>query len=1485
MTPTIRAIAAFALALTTVLVFAGSAPALADSEADFTVTMNTSDAVDGNSDLAVDVTVTNEGNASDEQEITLTDGNGNTLNSTTVALDAGNSTTVTLTWENVPVPEASPAPDYERTITPKVSSANDADSTVVTVRWSYFAIESLEPTSKTIVSGNSFNLSTTVRNVGTLDGTEDVTLLVDGTTYASKSGVTIPAEGSTDLAFSNVQPGLSPGTYSYTVKTPEETVSGTLTVLKAAQFTVTALDAVRRNGTVTVDTTVRNDESIAAQQPVVFDVDGQEIDRQNVSLAPGETTDLTFTYDPESVPLTARVQTELDSDSMQVGTVEVSSIAGSYADETVTVTTVITNQDPAGTDQTVAFEVDGEQVETQEVFLSPNSQAELTFTYDPESLPVNVTALTDIDAASINVPNATLEAGPTVEGVSPDRLDVDDSVNVTYTAAGVNLKEARLRVTGPSGATVLDRAVDPGKKEEYTIDQDALAAYREGQYDVTLFVEDEFGGTDTDTLEDAFAATAVIEEGPSIDKVTPEFVDVDETLFIDYTAVGTNIQSVTLQYQGPNGNTVLEQTVPQGTDQRLEVDPSSTDALAGGTHSLKLVMTDVFGNVETTRVEGAFEVGTEYNPENANFEGTASSVGDGDYVGTAGDFVTVSVSVNELDEAYIIVGGDRSANGEQTSAPFDILHVSGSATFTINTRLVGTDRPSDEVYIPTSGDVTSYAHDLGPDTEPPDSSVFSDLLFQNEDREQIATTLSGYRDAVNAGTQIRPLQPGSNISMVIGGGDSLVVTEEGFPDARYPLDRGTLTLTRPSLENVTTYRLPPGNADEQSVDFESGSAQDLQPGGMEGLASRGIEGGTLTNGDRLLIEAEATGMYGALLDALGSGRFGSGGELIEPREFKKLLNRPEGIELELVHKNPGLNRLKTSVDLFDASLDDVSIGLVPGYENPLQMERFYVLVDTRVLEPFDPQPEGGDKYEVRMTYVRPPDERYRFGRTEGDTLPDPFAPSYQGRHANYYPYLTPGEANVTRTSTFDIEDRFLRYDRTTQDGRPVVPNATATISGETNLFPGGPRPVEMVIDIRESSRRVEISDISVASDGTFSVQTDLSMLEAGADVSIQFWAADQKLDERELAVVDRGNVGGEFQIESLMTDSVVTTNGTVAQMSTVVVNTGVLTDNKTVELLLDGDVVARESLSLVPGESKRLHFEEAMDSIGPGEYTLEVQTPDDTEGRVLVVEEAETTVEVTDITATPTVGNGTAGLAFETTVRNTGTINGTETVELLRDGEVIGERTPRLLAGQDVTYTFADELVGLGPGNYTLTVRTPDDQRTVEVRIEEPAAVFDLRRVNVTTTVEQGATISPTAVVNNTGTVAGDGPVTLAVDGTEVDNVSVSLPPGGNETVQFETAIDSEPGTYTLRIQTPDDTVTRELVVEAGANNETQADGGQTDEDDDTESQDRDDEPPDDDSEGESEGSSPAVFVGSRRAALVGGTAVVAGVHVLGYWV
>jgi hypothetical protein len=1649
---------------------------VADSESDFSVTIDTADGVAAGDNLNVTVTVTNDGSEADTQDIVLEDGDGTEFDRANISLDSGESTTLTLTWSDVS--------RDKRTITPQVFSDDDADSTVVTVRWSYFGVDTVSPEEKTLVAGDSFDVSTTIRNTGTIDGQQNITLRLAGTEEAIREDVAIEAEGSTDIVFSDVQAALSPGTYDYTIETANESVSGTLTVLEAVDFVVNDIQGSYEDGTATISAVVSNTDEISGEQAVTLRVNGGEVESQQVSLQPGEETNVTFTYQPESLPLNVTVGSALDTDSMELGGVTIESMDGSYESDTAVVETVVTNQGDGPTDQTITFEVDDTLVEEQTVSLAAGEQQTVTFTHDPSSLPINVTASTAIDTASVRIGEANIEEGPEVNDVGPYVVAANDSVTVTYTADGPNLASAELRVYGPDGSLVFSDQVSPGTGTQYTFDQSDLERYQEGTYDVTLWVEDEFGGTDTatmqdafearsvadpgplvgniepdtldleepltirytaegenfeeailrieapsgtvvverpipmginqqasvdpdsfaaieegnydvtielvdvfgntvsDTLEDAFTATSVIDIGPSIDSVSPEEPTADSTITVDYAARGTNLENLTLSVVGPSGDVVLErsvspgidqqisfqpsdltafdegtydviltvtdsfgntqsaiqedafeagslfetgptiesvapetvqvddtlnitysaegtnletvrlqildpqgavvfeQQVPEGTQQGIEVNPRNVEGIEEGPYAIRLVMTDVFGTSEQTTRENAFEMAPRYNPENGNFAGTLSST-DGvstKYEGTAGDFVMVSVSLNEISDGYVIIGGNRAVDGYQSGAPLDILHVSGSATFMINTRLVGTDRPSQEVYIPIEGSVTSYAHSIGA-TAPP-AGVFEGLSFETEGYEQAAATLQGYRNAVNSSDQARPLQP-SEISMVLAGGDSLIVTEEGLPDARYPLDRGTIKLTEPQLGNITTYRLPTGNADERSFALDPSNIQELTPSDIQGLVGTATQAETITRTDRLLIEVQATGMYGALVDSIGGvNRITSNSPaLIDPSEFRRLLDRPEGINLEMVHTNPPPNVQRTTVDLFDSPLHEVSIIASPPFgTSPLETNTFYILVDTREPEPFNPEIEPGDEYEIRMQYVPPEDEQYDFSDTQPGGLPDPFNPDQPVDQPGIFPYLLPGETVEERTATVTFEERFVEYNRTTPDGRPVVPTAATQISGVTNLAPGNALPIRIVIDVRDTSTTVELNDISIGPDGSFQANTDLSMLEPGAEVDIQFWAYQELLDERELKVVSEDEVGGEFEVSELNAESVVTVNGTSVETSATVTNTGLLEESQTIELVLENEVVANETISLGPGESRTLNFNGALDGLDPGQYPLEVRTDDGFEGMILVVDEATNLFEVSELDATSRVEDEQPVLDFVTTIRNTGTLNGTESIELLIDGEVVGQRNINLAAGEDETYTFDREVAGLDPGNYTLTVRTPHDEATINATLEEPKPFFAVTNVSVRQSLDPDGAIEPVIRITNTGTLRDSGTVTTRLNGDVLDESLVDLEPGQNGTVRVApAAMDLAPGEYTLSIETDDDERTIELVVESSEESE---DGEDTGDESDESSGDE-----SDGTDGEGDDSPDGVALPAGRRAAVGGTAIVAAVHILGYWI
>jgi hypothetical protein len=1222
MTPLHRSLAASVMVATLLVLgavlLAGAGTAA--QETNFEVEMDAPEGVDAGGDLTVSVTVTNLGPGNDTQDIVLTDSDGTELDAQSVTLDDGESTQIELTWSGVP--------EDARTINPEVRSQTDADAAVVTVRWAEFEIDDLSPESETIEANGSFSVEAQIRNLGTVEAQQNVTLTIAGSEYAVKENVTIPAEEFTTARFLGIEPELEPGTYTYTVETDDDSRSGTLTVKEPpeAEFHITDIEGEYADGTATVDAVIENQGNVEDTQQVTISVDGEIADERLLTLGVDESKTVTFTHQPESVPINVTVETEAP------------------------------------------------------------------------------------DAASVRVGEANIEFGPQVAEVTPAVVDLGDEISVTYTASGENLVETRLIVYGPDGAVAYEKQVAAGIERTVAFSQSDLSPYNEGEYDVALAVTDEFGRTDTHRLTDAFSATAEIEDGPSIGELVPEFVQADETLFVNYTATGRNIESVHLKLIDPGGEVRLDQTVPQGVDLQHAIEPGDVSELPGGLYDVTLEMHDAFGTVESTTREEAVEFGRQYNPDDGNFGADV-------YTTTAGDFVEIDVSLNEVDEAYILLGDGTSSDTYGLGGPLDVLHVSGSSSFVVNTRLFGTDRPGEDVYITQDGSVTSYAHDLGA-SEPP-QGVFEDLRFETIEGEQVATNLSDFRRHVHVSSQLRPLQPGT-YAMTLGAGDSIVIREDGVPDPRFPLDRAELELSKPELGNLSLYRVPPGNADELAYQVEEEPAE-LTPDDLGALRSSGIQTNNITLGERVLVGFEATGIWGTFLDTVEDPSAVSGGaepRLITPAEFREFLDRPEGVDLTVSHANPERNTAVTGLDLFNATTDDVSILLDPYFgDGSTEMGEIYLLMDTRPPDPFEEQPEADQRFVLNVSYQAIQGDRYTFADTEIGDQPDPFDPEQE-----QFPYFFGDDETQMRSTSFTINEQFLEYDRTTLDGRPIVAaEPDSTISGRTNYMPGD-RPIRIVIDVRNNTgRTVEIQDVPIGENGTFSVQPNLGSIDPDSNVWIEFWAYEELVDERQLALFDDPAEFTTFEITDLQTQTLVREDtGPITNVTAIVENRGSLTGVATVELLIDGQVVGNKTVEIERGRNGAVSFPEATAGLAPGQHTVEVRTKDDLEGTLIDVQAVTTVFEIQSFSLSGSPTTNATDVVAAATVRNTGTVRGAKPVELLVDGEVVDEVNRTLLADEDLTAIFEDAIGDLEPGNYTVTLRTPDDEQTRPLLVQEP---------------------------------------------------------------------------------------------------------------------------------------------------------------------
>ncbi|WP_416234821.1 DUF3344 domain-containing protein [Methanothermobacter thermautotrophicus] len=167
-----------------------------------------------------------------------------------------------------------------------------------------------------------------------------------------------------------------------------------------------------------------------------------------------------------------------------------------------------------------------------------------------------------------------------------------------------------------------------------------------------------------------------------------------------------------------------------------------------------------------------------------------------------------------------------------------------------------------------------------------------------------------------------------------------------------------------------------------------------------------------------------------------------------------------------------------------------------------------------------------------------------------------------------------------------------------------------------------------------------------------------------------------------------------------------------------------------------------------------------------------------------------------NLTVTPTSGVAPLNITVTANLRNTGDVAGNYTAQLKVNGSVVDNKTVTVPAGQTVTVQFTRTLQA---GSYNVTIDNLD-----------PAAVTVLKPANITAsnlTVTPMSGVAPlnitvSANLKNTGDVNGTYTAELKVNGSVVDNKTVTVPAGQTVTVQFTRTLQA--GSYNVTIDNLD---------------------------------------------------------------------------------
>jgi hypothetical protein len=172
--------------------------------------------------------------------------------------------------------------------------------------------------------------------------------------------------------------------------------------------------------------------------------------------------------------------------------------------------------------------------------------------------------------------------------------------------------------------------------------------------------------------------------------------------------------------------------------------------------------------------------------------------------------------------------------------------------------------------------------------------------------------------------------------------------------------------------------------------------------------------------------------------------------------------------------------------------------------------------------------------------------------------------------------------------------------------------------------------------------------------------------------------------------------------------------------------------------------------------------------------------------------------EVSDLTISPETAEPGEVVTISVNVENVGTGTSSYTVNLKIDGTT-EESTQLSLAADDeetVTWTVSKTTAK----TYNVDVNGLTGSFTVEEPAPPAPAEFVLSNLAVSpTTVETGETVTVSVTVTNVGEEAGSHTAELLVDGSKVDEETVTLVGGASETIEF-TGVSGDEGTHTVSV-------------------------------------------------------------------------------------
>jgi PGF-CTERM protein len=239
--------------------------------------------------MKVKATVQNNGRKTVRDTVALTVG-GAQRDAAEVELGGGENRTVTLTWQT----SEGDGGTHDAT----VATANDSDTTDVSVREPAEFSISVASTTSPVTEGEDLDVTVVVSNVGDLPGNQTVTLSV-GAARVDSTDVGLDAGERAEVTLTWATGEGDAGNYSALVTSENDSVRPDVRVNAPSEFSVAGVEtnsAIVEGETLLVNATVTNTGDESVTETVALTVGGEQRDATRVTLGGSENTTVTLTW-------------------------------------------------------------------------------------------------------------------------------------------------------------------------------------------------------------------------------------------------------------------------------------------------------------------------------------------------------------------------------------------------------------------------------------------------------------------------------------------------------------------------------------------------------------------------------------------------------------------------------------------------------------------------------------------------------------------------------------------------------------------------------------------------------------------------------------------------------------------------------------------------------------------------------------------------------------------------------------------------------------------------------------------------------------------------------------------------------------------------------------------------------------------------------------------------------------------------------------